>query len=225
MNRHLWRSKGCRRLQSTLELGFDIRFELRPVLVRLGEGYRQLERLREAEILAEKLNDDGRRGQVYAFMANALSLCGSPDEALLSGTRALEIANRLGDLRLRLQTATYLEHAHHHRGEYGRVVELATENLAALPAEWTYKYFGSTILPAVLDRFFLIVSLAELGRFKEAAVHQAEAIRLAEPTDHAHTIAIAHEAGGELHLLRGDWTKAAFPVRDRHHRGQEGKSC
>ena len=79
---------------------------------------------------------------------------------------------------------------------------------AALPAEWTYKYFGTTILPVIFDRFFLIVSLAELGRFQEAAVHQAEAIRLAEPTDHPHAIAIAYEAGGELYLLRGDWTRA-----------------
>jgi DNA-binding SARP family transcriptional activator len=194
--------------QLTLELGFDIRFELRPVLVRLGEGQQQLECVREAVILAEKLNDDRRRGQVYAYMTNAHLLCGSPDEALVTGNHALEIAKRVGDLRLRLVTTTYLEHGHHHRGEYGRVVELATDNLAALPAEWTDEYFGSTILPAIFDRYFLIVSLAELGRFKEAAVHQAEVIRLAERTDHAHTIAVAHEAGAELNLLWGNWARA-----------------
>jgi len=45
------------------------------------------------------------------------------------------------------------------------VVELATDNLAALPAEWIYDYFGNTAPPSVWDRFFLTVSLAYLGRF------------------------------------------------------------
>ena len=42
--------------QSTLERGFDIRLELRPVLNMLGEVPRPL--LREAELLADRLNDD-----------------------------------------------------------------------------------------------------------------------------------------------------------------------
>ena len=45
------------------------------------------------------------------------------------------------------------------------MVELATDNLAALPAEWIYDYFGNTAPPSVWDRFFLTVSLAYLGRF------------------------------------------------------------
>ena len=87
---------------STLEQGFEIRLELRPVLALLGEVRRALERLREAEALAERLNDDRRRGRVCAFMTNAHSLLGELDEALVTGTRALEIAGRLGDLRLRI---------------------------------------------------------------------------------------------------------------------------
>src|SRR5207245_5366216 len=49
---------------STLEQAFDIRVELRPVLAQLGEPRRMLERLREAETIAEKLTDDRRRGRV-----------------------------------------------------------------------------------------------------------------------------------------------------------------
>ena len=52
------------------------------------------------------------------------------------------------------------------------------------------------------------MSLAELGRFAEAAEHEAEAIRLAEPTQHAFTVGMAHCAAGMLHLLKGDWAKA-----------------
>jgi len=194
--------------QSTLEQGFEIRLELRPVLVQLGEIRGSLERLREAEALAERLNDDRRRGRVCAFMTVTHSIFGEVDEAFVTGTRALEIAGRLGDLELRILTTTYLEIVHYYRGEYERVVELATDNLAALPADWVYEYFGNTAPASVFDRVLLVMSLAELGRFAEAAEHETEAIRLAEPTQHAFTVGQAHRAASTLHLLKGDWAKA-----------------
>jgi class 3 adenylate cyclase/tetratricopeptide (TPR) repeat protein len=193
---------------STLEQAFDIRVELRRVLAQLGEPRRMLERLREAETLAEKLNDDRRRGRVCAFMTTAYSLLGELDAALVTGTRALEIAGRLGDLRLRILTTSFLEQAHYLRGEYERVIELATDNLAALPADWIYEHFGNAAPASVYDRVQLVVSLAELGRFAEAAENAAEANRLAEPTHHPYTVSQAHRAASMLHLLEGDWTKA-----------------
>ena len=120
---------------STLEQAFEIRLELRPVLSQLGEGRRALERLREAETLAERLNDDRRRGRVCAFVTHTHVLLGELDEALMAGTRALEIAGRLEDLRLRILTTSHLGQAHYYRGDYERAVELATDNLAALPAD------------------------------------------------------------------------------------------
>jgi class 3 adenylate cyclase/tetratricopeptide (TPR) repeat protein len=194
--------------QSTLEQGFELRLELRPVLVQLGEVRRSLELMREAGVLAERLNDDRRRGWVYAFTTVTLSLLGELDEALVTGTRALDIARRLGDLRLRIVTTTFLEQAHYYRGEYERVVGLATDNLAALPAHWVYEYFGISAPPSVYDRTWLVMSLAQLGRFAEAAGYEAEAIRLAEPTHHAFTVGYAHLAAGTLHLVKGDWATA-----------------
>jgi transcriptional regulator with AAA-type ATPase domain/tetratricopeptide (TPR) repeat protein len=193
---------------SMLKQGFDVRLELRPMLIMLGEVRRALERLREAEALAERLNDDRRRGQVCAVLTNAYSHLGELDEAVVTGTRALEIAGRLGDLRLRLLTTTYLEQAHHRRGEYERVVELATDNLAALPADSDYESFGASLPLSIYDRSWLIQSLAELGRFAEAAPYEAEAFRLAEATQHAYTVGMVHDDAGRLHLLKGDWVKA-----------------
>ena len=198
--------------RATLEHAFEIRLELRPMLNQLGEVRRALERLREAEALAERLNDDRRRGRVCALMTTVHSLLGELDEALVTGTRALEIAGRLGDLGLRIPTTTYLEQAHYYRGEYERVVELATDNLAALPADRVDEYFGLTAPPAVYDRYWLVMSLAQLGRFAEAADHKAEGLRLAEPTHHAYTVAQAHLAEATLHLLKGDWANARSPI-------------
>jgi tetratricopeptide (TPR) repeat protein len=136
------------------------------------------------------------------------SLLGELDEALVTGTRALGIAGRLGDLRLRILTTSYLDMTHYYRGEYERVVELATDNLAALPADWVYESFGANQPLSIFDRCWLVMSLAELGRFAEAAAYEAEAIEIAEPTQHAYTIGQAYRAAGTLHLLRGDWAKA-----------------
>jgi class 3 adenylate cyclase/tetratricopeptide (TPR) repeat protein len=194
--------------RSTLEQAFETRLELRPVLHQLGEARRLLERLREAETVAERLNDDRRRGQVCALMTNIHSLLGELDEALVAGIRALEIAGRLGDLRLRLLSTTYLEQVHYNRGEYERVLELATANLAALPADWVYEHFGLGAPASILNRLWLVMSLAQLGRFAQAAEYEADVIRLAEPTQHAYSIAVAHRAATMLHLLKGDWAKA-----------------
>src|SRR5678815_139979 len=99
--------------RSTIEQAFDIRLELRPVLNQLGEVRLALERLREAAAIAEQLNDDPRRGRVCALMTATHSMLGALDEALVTGTRALEIAGRLGDLRLRILTTSFLGHAHY----------------------------------------------------------------------------------------------------------------
>ena len=141
-------------------------------------------------------------------MTNAYSQLGRRDEASASGTRALMIARGLGDLKLGTLSTSLLAQVNYYRGEYERVVQLATDNLAALPANWVYEYFGLGAPPSVWDRSWLVRSLAELGRFNEAAEYEAEAIRLAERTQHAFTVGVAHWVAGMLHLAKGDWAKA-----------------
>jgi tetratricopeptide (TPR) repeat protein len=141
-------------------------------------------------------------------MTNAHEHLGELDEALVTGTRALEIAERSADLRLRILSTSNLEQTHYYRGEYERVVELATDNLAALPADRVDESFSGTVRTSVLDRVWLVRSLAELGKFADAVKSSAEAIRLAEPTQHPHTMGFAYYAASALHLLKGDWAKA-----------------
>ncbi len=78
--------------RAALEQAFEIRLELRRVLRQLGEGREMLEQLRKAEAVAERLEDDRRRGRVCALMATVHSTLDELDEALVTGTRALEIA-------------------------------------------------------------------------------------------------------------------------------------
>ncbi len=193
---------------ATLEQGFEIRLELRPVLRQLGEGRQMLENLREAEAIAARLKDDRRRGLVCAVMTTVYASVDQLDEALATGSRALEIAERLGDLRLRFLATSYLTQVNCYRADYERAVALASKNLAALPPEWTNQYFGMAVPVSIFDRAWLIMSLAELGRFAEAAKYQAEAIEIAEAMQHAFVIGWAHFAASMPHLLKGDWATA-----------------
>ncbi len=194
---------------STLAQAFDIRLELRPYLAQLGEYRQVMERVREAEAIAEALDDDRRRGRVCAVLTNAHSQLGELDEAFAQGERALAIARRSGDLSLRVLTTTYLEQASYFRGEYERAAALALDNLAALPPDRVHESFGAAMPIAIYDRYLLIRSLAQLGRFAEAARYEADALRLAESTRHAYPVGMAHVAASWLHLLQGDWARAA----------------
>jgi tetratricopeptide (TPR) repeat protein len=195
--------------RSKLEQAFDIRLELRPVLSQVGEIRRMLERLREAESVAERLNDDRRLGRVCAFITNVHSLLGELDAAHASGVRGLRIAQALGDPGPRILTTVFLEQAHFFRGEFERAVQLATDNLAALPVDCTYESFGASVPASVMDRVWLAMSLSHLGRFAEAAEYHAEAIRLAEPTQHPFTLGMAYcHPAGTLYPLQGDWARA-----------------
>jgi tetratricopeptide (TPR) repeat protein len=56
------------------------------------------------------------------------------------------------------------------------------------------------------------MSLAQLGRFREATAHGVETMRLAESTQRAFAISQACFAVGTLHLLQGDWRSARSTI-------------
>src|SRR5262249_58454594 len=95
--------------RATMEQAFEILIELRSVLRQLGEVRQMLENIREAEALAERLRDDHRRGRVCAIMTTVLSTLDELDEAVVTGTRAVGIGQRVGDLSLTLVTKSCLE--------------------------------------------------------------------------------------------------------------------
>ncbi|MEW5863263.1 MAG: adenylate/guanylate cyclase domain-containing protein [Pseudomonadota bacterium] len=192
----------------TLEKAFDIRLELRAVLAQLGEGAQELARLREAEAIAGRLGDAGRQAWVGAFTTSVLARRGELDEAIAAGEHAVAAALAAEALDLRIIASSLLAPAHYFRADYGRVVELTTANLAALPAEWMHESFGSTTPASIFDRHWLVMALAQLGRFAEAARYAAQAIRIVRPRNHTHSVLQAYYAAGTLRLVRGEWAKA-----------------
>lgn len=189
-----------------LEQSFEVRLELQIVLNNLGETRTALQRLREAGDLAETLNDERRRGRVCALMASLNCLHAELDEALANGTRALAIAERIRDSASRIVAVTHLTMVYYYRCEYERVVELARANLAAILAGPLH-YAANVPGPIYVQRWALR-SLTELGRFAEAAPYADEVLQLAESTQDAYAVGMAHVTAGWCLLAKGDWTRA-----------------
>jgi tetratricopeptide (TPR) repeat protein len=192
--------------RSKLERGFDIRIQMRGALNNLGETRKALQRLKEAEPIAEKLDDEGRRGIFYAGMCLMNTFHGELDEALANGARALAIADKLRDAALRANTGIYLVMAHWYRGDYERVVELVSASTAEMPSSGTA---GSAHSPApIWERCNLVRSLAELGRFAEAARYAHQVVQFAQPIHGPHIVGMARLSAGLGLLAEGDWAQA-----------------
>ena len=188
-----------------LEQSFEIRVELRAVLATLGDTQMGSQHLCEAEILAETLNDERRLGRVCAKMTSSNCQRGELDEAFIKGTRALTIAERIGDSTLRNLVVTNLAMLHYYRSEFERVVELAATDSGSISDDPRY---ASRLPGPISVHCWRIRSLAELGRFAEAASHTREMLRLAEPTSGAYVVGMAHLTAGWRLLAKGDWILA-----------------
>jgi DNA-binding SARP family transcriptional activator len=194
--------------RGTVEEAFEIRLELQMALGQLGEFQRALAVVRKTEALAEQLDDDACRARVQVALTHIHARLEDTDQAIASGQRVLQIAGRLEDPVLRALATSYLGLAHYYRGEYTRVVELTTASLAALPPDRMLDFFGGSQPLSVNSHFRLLASLAQLGRFTEAAEHETEIVRLAEATQHPYAMGLAYHAASLPHLARGTWARA-----------------
>ena len=125
-------------------------------------------------------------------------------------TRALEIAQKLDDLSLQVGATNNLEQTYFMRGEHQTVIDLAKANLAALPTEGHDKLDGNG--PAATDRGWLVRSLAEPGRFVEAAEPAEAAIRIAEVMQWPYALGWACYCAGERSQLEGGVGRRALAL-------------
>jgi tetratricopeptide (TPR) repeat protein len=95
------------------------------------------------------------------------------------------------------------------------VVGLVSDGLAAFPADLMQEDFGMPAPASVLTRYWLVMSLTDLGRFSDAAGFATEVVQLAEVRHHAASMGLAYGAAGLLRLLKGDVTRE-HSLFDRH---------
>jgi class 3 adenylate cyclase/tetratricopeptide (TPR) repeat protein len=196
------------RRQETCEQVLEVLFGLRGALLQLGDLDRALAVLREAETLAQTLDDPHQLGRVSSYMARYCFLMGEHGVALAAGERALTLATRHEDLALQVTARMYLGQIYHALGQYPSAVAVLGENVAALTGDLRYEHFGLANLPVVTSRTFLAYCLAEQGAFDAAAACGAEGMQVAEVAEHANSLVIACLGVGRLALNRGDLPQA-----------------
>ncbi len=191
-----------------LEQGIDLRIDLRQALSPLGEILQALDRLREAEAMAERLGDRHRLSWISALMTFLLWRVGEPERAIGTGRRALAIAEALGELAPRVVASYHLGLLYREVGEHRQAIEALEWTAAALQGDLVRERFGLGDYPAVGARGGLAWFLAELGEFTRGIAHGEEAIRIAEAIGHPYSLGIAYFDLGGLYLRRGDLPKA-----------------
>jgi class 3 adenylate cyclase/tetratricopeptide (TPR) repeat protein len=200
--------------REALERAIELRFDLRNVLLPLGDYGRIFDRLREAETLAQVLGDRQRLAQVSVYMTEYFRRMRDRDHAIESGQRALVLATAHGDVGLQVMAKFYVGSISYDLGDYRRVMDLLGWNVASLEGDLIREHFGMTGLPSVLSRVYLSWSLAELGAFAESVARGEEAVRIAEAADHPFSLIWAYFGIGHLYLRTGD-VHRSIPVLER----------
>ena len=192
----------------TIRQGIDLRLDLRTSLSPLGDFGRMLDYMTEAERLAETLGDRRRLGLISSLLANYFNVMLDLERSVEYGERAVAIGSELHDTTVMILANNFLGLVRYSMGEYPAAIELARRNVALLQGDLSRDLFGLALLPAVYSRTVLAWSLAELGKFSEAAEFGREAIRIAETIDHAYTLVFACLGLGTVHLRRGESQEA-----------------
>jgi class 3 adenylate cyclase/tetratricopeptide (TPR) repeat protein len=200
--------------QDTLEQAIDLRFDLRNALLPLGEQAPIFDHLREAETIAQVLDDRQRLGQVAMYMAEYFRQVNALDHALEAGQRARALATTLGDVGLQVVANFHIGTVYYEQGDYRRAIDYLGWNVATLQGDLIRERFGMTGLPSVLSRVYLSWSLAELGTFAEAAARGEEGVGIAEAADHPFSLIWAYSGVGHLYCNTGD-VHRGIPVLKR----------
>jgi tetratricopeptide (TPR) repeat protein len=199
---------------NTCQQAIDLRFDLRRVLVPLGEYGRIVEYLRTAEDLAHALGDQRRLGRVAIYMADYFWWMGDAHHALDAGKRALGIAADLGDLALHAAAHFSLGQAYYALGDYPQAIDFHRRSVASAEGGGGREHVSERILRAVTSRAWLAWSLAEVGEFPEGIARGEEGVRMAEAVDQPYSLIAAYLGMGVLYLRKGDLHRAT-PMLER----------
>ena len=197
-----------------LQRMIDLRFDLRGVLVPLGHFERAVERLAEAEGVAETLGDQRRLGWISGYLGSSFRSLGEHARSIACGLRALRIATTLGDFSLQVAANCYLGQTYAVVADYPTAIQHLAWNGNHVPRDQIYESFGVAGLPAVLSRAWLAQVLADQGAFADGRRHGSDGLTIAEAAQQPFSLVIARWGLGYLSVEQGD-TQAAIPILEQ----------
>jgi class 3 adenylate cyclase/tetratricopeptide (TPR) repeat protein len=193
------------RSAQSLETAFDLHCDLRNALVPLGQHHRLLEILKAAERLAKEIGDERRLAQVYSFLSNYYGNVGHSDLALEAGERSLVLGERVGAIDLLLVGNMSAGEIYRTLGDYPKARHHLMRAAALIDPRAEQENAGQVGLPAVRARSHLAWTLAELGDFPGARLVAAEAMRVADASNHAYSICHACLGLGGTRVRQGEF--------------------
>jgi tetratricopeptide (TPR) repeat protein len=183
----------------------NLRMDLRQTLYPLGRFADLRDHLREAERLAETLDDPLRLGQVSAYVSNYAWVTGDLPRALASGRRALALAEGLADRRLVVEANLRLGQVHWNLGRYRDALTFfrtaAEPDVAAPPVD--SRGGTSELGLAELGLYWIAPPLAELGQFEEALAAAGRALEFVTRIERPFPLAGALASIGLVYLYQG----------------------
>jgi tetratricopeptide (TPR) repeat protein len=206
--------------RETCEQAIDLRLALRPALFPLGDFGRILALLREAEPLAEALDDPRRLGRVLRFLSVHCHNTGAHAQGLVAAQRALALALASGDGLSQAGANHYLGIAYQYQGDYRRAIDCQRQHMAFFDGVRRGEYSlqvrpGSDLyLGDVASRAHLAQCHGELGTFAEGRALGDEGLQNAEAAAHAGSLWLASYGLGQLFLCQGALARA-LPLLER----------
>ena len=200
--------------RDTCVQAIDLRLALRSALQPLGDFGRILVVLREAETLAEALDDTHRLARVSGFLSIYFRYMGAYDDAISAARRVLGLAAVSGEVGLHAMANHYLGCAYLAQGDYHRALDCLRHTVASLDGARRHERLGHASLPAVNSRAHLAWCHAELGTFAEGRVLMDEGLQIAETVAHPADLIPALWGIGLLSLRQGNLPRA-IPLLER----------
>jgi len=200
--------------RDTHEQAVDLRLALRSALHPSGDSERILAYLREAEALAEALDDPRRLGQVSVSLSQYFFFRGAYEQSMASVQRVLALATASGDGVLQALANQRLGIAHWAQGDYRRAIDYFRQTVAFFDGSQRRDRFGLVTPPAVQSHALLAGCHAELGMFAEGRPLGEEGLRIAEAIAHPASLMWAYYGIGLLPLCQGD-LRRALPLLER----------
>ena len=191
----------------TVGQGIDVRLALRDALLPLGDYERIFALLRDAEKLAEALDDPYRLGWIAAQLTHYFWSMRHLDRALAYGQRAVALAAPFGDIGLDGMPISFWRRCTTVWGSIARRSWPSSRLSPACTGDRLYKRIGAAV-HSVVSRRWLVQALAETGAFAAGIARGEEGIRIAETADHPYSLANICSGVGYLYVCKGDFQQA-----------------
>ena len=207
--------------RETLEQAVDLQLQLCNLFDALTEPVRAFGYAREAQALAEKLDDPRRRGWVLANLSYGYVMLGEPAVAVEQGKAAYGIGSDLADAGLTRFASCWLGLAYALQGSYREATQFLlglpkapTASVRELPSDngdqpkHALPLAGADLHNHVWSQGHAARCFAELGAFERAIACGEESERAAAISERPWDRGGADLALGYVYLYRGDLERA-----------------